>query len=808
VSSKSKRAPARTPARDPQRGGATRVKQAARDAGRHTPAVLWRPYMLALALTLASWVAGRATAYGPWALAGVLALVAVVVVRQHKTDQPIANVDRGQEAVFAAAVLAVAAGWTLAVGLGWAWPLAASVLALAAGGCSWWAARLRLHFETAASVVVAVGVAVAVVALSLAVEAWWRWPLALVALPTLAATPWWNHRGVRRGVNVDKAIGAWVVVAGELGHQVKEVGKDAMPSGWRARVRHLDGQTWERLAATTAAQESRLGLRRGAITVEPDPGGAADMSVVQCAERDMHKETQFWPGPTGVTAGDPVTIGPRPDGALAQILIWTREGARNLLIAGMRGAGKSTVINTLFGELAFRQDVVTVGIDQKGGGVEFGPWYDRGALNALATTLNEARAMFIALLAITQGRGKLMKTRGRKTWLPGPWWPDPDRGFADYDGPLLMGFDDEAHENLGMDPQVCADVMLRTTQLSRYAGVGWTLCTQRPSMKSIGDAGIRGQMDITIALRFKRPQDASFVLEGYEGYDLNPANPAWGRRKGTCYVLGAEDERDTVPVRAMTLKDPNRDGVDEVDEVARERARLGVRLDAASVEYALAEIPEIMAAYGPYAFASGPGGREAGEAAMAEVAAAAAELLHRMARPPVDVAEPATEAADPADPAIAPADPYVRPVIEEAPVPASPAADPPTRPAPPVTDDGRLTQEMLDELVSTPLPGGIEMPEQVRPRPDGWDIDADAVPAMSLDQSKELILKLGLRRDGVTRKEVVEATNRSQSWVSDELRRRVEAGELTRTGPGGTEEFGRYWTVPDALGRLAAGVQG
>jgi DNA translocase FtsK/SpoIIIE-like protein len=812
----SKRAPARTPARETTRkGGATRARQTAGSARKHTSPIVWRPYLLGGVLTLASYLAGRASwggwTYGPWALAAVLLLTAVAVVRQHRTGQPIANVDRGQEAVFVSAVLGVAALWSLAVGLGMLWPVAVAALVAGVGGCAWWALRFRMHFGETYSVVIAAAAALGTGALSLSASpsAWWRWPAVAVALPTLAALPWWNHRGVRRGVNVDKAIGAWVLVASDIGHEVKAVGKDAMPSGWRARVKHLDGQTWERLAATTATQESRLGLRRGSITVEPDPGGDADMSVVQCAERDMHKDTQYWPGPTGVTASDPVTIGPRPDGAMAQILLWTREGARNLLIAGMRGAGKSTVINTIFAELAFRQDVVTVGIDQKGAGVEFGPWHERGALAGLATDLNQARAMFVALLAVTQARGEIIKTRGRKTWVPGPWWPHPERGWKDYDGPLLMGFDDEAHENLGMDPQVCADLMLRTTQLSRYAGVGWVLCTQRPSMKSIGDAGIRGQMDVTIALRFKRPADASFVLEGYEGYDLNPANPLWARRKGTCYVLGAEDERDTVTARAMTLKDANRDGVDEPDEVARARARLGVRLDAPTVTAALDWVDRVMAEYSAYSFAPRGGGSEAGQLALREVADAARRLLVQMGRPPADydgddaVHEPARPGGYDRPPA--------RPVAGETDGPAivpAPTEEEPVRPTPiaAVTPDGRLSDELAEELATVRLPGGIELPEQVGPRPNGWDIAADSVPKLSAARSREAILKLGARPDGVTRREVVDATNRSDSWVSDELRRKVEAGELTRQGPDGQEEFGRYWTVVDDHGRVGAGV--
>lgn len=765
-----------------KKAGQAGVKAAAKHGNSHR--ATYGPYALSAGLTLVAWRSAGATVpgwHGPAVVAGALLLAALLVAVCQAKGHPLGGIDRSEEVVYVAALLAVAAGWTASVGLDRWWGGSATVSA-ATAALAYWTAVLRLGLPRWAGGVAAVLVLVVAVTVLAPLRQQvdgWRWLAAWAGGTTLAATPWWQHRGVRRGVHVDRTVGAWLRAATEQGHDgLKVVGpRQAFEAGWRALAHLPNGQTWEDLAATVRKQESAANLRRGSLSVEPDPQERAHMAIVQCVERDMHADAQDWRGPTGLTAADPLTIGPRADGPPAQIVLYDQDGSRAVLVVGKKGAGKSTALNVLLGELAPRIDVLPVGVDMKGQGVEFGPWADGGAMPLMAGTLVEARALLVALLAVVNGRGTLLRQRGRKKWYPGPSWSDGSLVDGQpQDGPLVVLVIDEAHQCLGVD-HLCAELALQVLQLGRYAAVAEIICTQVPKQQSLGDASIRGQIDVTIIFKLRRPQDAAFALEGNEHLDLEPWQFS-DRRKGTCFVLGAEDERDTVRARSYRMSD------EQVETVAAARAGLGVVLDAATVAAALAALPQVLA---------GSDLRLPEEEQQAVEAAAAAMLTRAASSPATDPARrPANQL--PATPSNAPAatpggtmagggTSRHRDRQEDAMQhDTTPDATQEVR-----GEDGRTpTEREMDRLATLPLPRGTDLPAAVQPREGRPDLLVEDLPRVSTSRAVEEMYALASRPDGVSRVELVAATGWQKSFWSARLSAALVEGKLEQF------EHGRY----------------
>lgn len=780
----------------------------------HPKRWLFGPYWLSLALTGLSWVAHQAGARtqgappvlsaisagsrGPAILALLLLASAVVVAACQHRGQPLAGIDRPEEVVYYSACLAAAAGWTVAVGMGPSWQVAAATCSAATCACLYWLVSDRLRLPRWAAGTVA-GIALAFVLYVLdpvrprgelsRMASFGYWASAWFATTTAASVPRWLHRGIRRGVTVDKAIGAWRDAADDAGHEgitVVAGTKEALPNGWRVVVNLPNGQTWHDLANTIKKQESLARLRTGSITVTPDPGERAYRAVVQCVEVDAHKETQTWPGPLNMSITQPVAIGPRADGGMATTTWWTKEGSKIALVAGMRGSGKSTLLNTIMGGLAASLDYLPMGIDMKGRGVEFGPW--ERSMGALAVDLPQARGMLVALLAITNARGELLAERNRKryrkTWQPGPWWADGAEveGEPIQDGPLVLLFIDEAHECLGEDT-LCGDLALRIAQLSRFAAVSMAVCTQIPQMASLGNAQIRGSFDLRYVLGFNRPQDAGFATEGLEKLNLEPWGPTWRKRRGTLYVVGADDDQDSLTARCYAMSE------DQVDYVAEQRAGFGVRLDPATAERALPAIHAVVRDL------------HLRDNEAAEIIEAATAIIRQAAS-----GQPAKPANEP-EPASPPTPPTATPPRPARYTPArqpamAMAGGPPTAPATPevpMTDsefpsqedlDRLLADEHVEQLLNTPLPPGFRLPEPAMPKPGATPVGD--IPKMTTFNAITKMLAMADTPNGASPKEMMAETGFKASWTDDQLRAMVDAGKLVKV------ERGRYVTPAHA----------
>ena len=83
---------------------------------------------------------------------------------------------------------------------------------------------------------------------------------------------------------------------------------------------------------------------------------------------------------------------------------------RHVLFGGATGAGKSSGLNVLMGNLAACRDVVIWAIDLKKG-MELGPWAP--CIDRLATTPDEARALLADAVKVLEARAALLAEQGQ-----------------------------------------------------------------------------------------------------------------------------------------------------------------------------------------------------------------------------------------------------------------------------------------------------------------------------------------------------------------------------------------------------------
>ena len=166
---------------------------------------------------------------------------------------------------------------------------------------------------------------------------------------------------------------------------------------------------------------------------------------------------------------------------------------RNVLIGGTTGAGKSGLVNVILAALAACGDVVIWGIDLKGG-MELQPWAQ--CLTRLATTPEQAIALFADAITELDQRAASMAAAGRRVWEPSP------------DMPALVIVVDEYAE-LPPEARDYADSLARR---GRAVAVNLLAATQRPTQEAMGHNAVRSQMDVRICLRVRERRDVDLIL--------------------------------------------------------------------------------------------------------------------------------------------------------------------------------------------------------------------------------------------------------------------------------------------------------
>jgi S-DNA-T family DNA segregation ATPase FtsK/SpoIIIE len=333
-------------------------------------------------------------------------------------------------------------------------------------------------------------------------------PAVALALTIVCGIPWWANRRRRAKVRVDRMLDAWPEIAnatGLTGSQIMSALVDVW--GWRARLRLARGQTINDVINKIPALESGLGTFRGAVRVYPTPDDRANRCELRVLDIDPHADAIPWPGPSTTTITEPIDLGPFEDASPCRVLFLRRH----VLFGGATGAGKSSGINVLMGNLAACRDVVIWAIDLKRG-MELGPWAP--CIDRLATTPDEAHRLLADAVNVLEARAALLAEQGERVWQPTP------------DMPALIIVIDEYAELTDDAPDAIkhADSIARR---GRAVAVNLVAATQRPTQKAMGQGAVRSQMDVRISFRVRERKDVDLILgqgmlaAGWHAHTLN-----------------------------------------------------------------------------------------------------------------------------------------------------------------------------------------------------------------------------------------------------------------------------------------------
>lgn len=390
----------------------------------------------------------------------------------------------------------------------------------------------------------------------------------------LLGIPWWTSDRKRTQVKIEGNLRDWPTVAKRIGRdQLKPVGVVMTPIGRRGRFVWPNG-TYEvdAVIRDKSRIEGALGAERGTLRMELD-GRSTNSVRWQVIEQDPHSAAQPWPLPTHLgKASEPMVLGPREDGEMAKVQRFVPGvGARNMLVAGQQGSGKSSLINLEVATIAVAEDEFGIGFDFKE--VELTPW--KPVLGFMTASVEKARAL---VMAITEDEIGLLATRQRKLAKRGArCWND--KGV--YDGPVISIVVDEAKDLLGMGDAKLVDRFALIGTKGRALGVRFVLATQYPTLEAIGSSQIRQQIRHRFCFRMQDENGEGFVMPGHSvRADRIPDD-----RPGTTYFLNS-DKLESMPIRILYLDDGT------VSAVASARAGLTPELDPESEASLVALFPE------------------------------------------------------------------------------------------------------------------------------------------------------------------------------------------------------------------------
>lgn len=381
------------------------------------------------------------------------------------------------------------------------WPL---VLVIGGGVTAAWVLWKASRRAERVYGVVAGGLATVLMAVGLALGVTHGWYLLALLVATLAAgVPWWSHQLPRDRIKAPwrqrrrfkRYIETWPQIAearGLGGVRLQRVEVDE--HGWSMwlRIPAVSRLTVANVVGAIEGLETAFGTPVGAVRVERERN-RADRCMVRVNLIDPLGTAIPYPGPSGASVAEPVTLGIFEDRSLVRLPVV----GQHWLIAGVTESGKSVLQRVLLAELLSRVDVVVWAVDVAKHGVQFGPF--RTALHRLAHEEAAAVAMLEDALAIHGHRAAWMAAEGLTEWP------------LSAEHPQIVIVLDEVSDLLTI-PDV-AELLEALVKLGREQGITIVAATQRASADALGDTVVtRSQMSVRIALRCNERADGDLIL--------------------------------------------------------------------------------------------------------------------------------------------------------------------------------------------------------------------------------------------------------------------------------------------------------
>ncbi|GAB2770093.1 hypothetical protein [Streptomyces daliensis] len=370
------------------------------------------------------------------------------------------------------------------------------------------------------------------------------WTLAsasALATVTAALTPFY---AIDRSLRADEIANQWAAEAGaatgdavawarlfdEAGARGVQVGKSVPTRGGYKLHLRLTETTAKQLLVLLPTLEVRKGdLRTGSLRLEPTP--QASEAWLHVSTRNVLAETIDLPADDHpLTIREPLTLGLLESGEPIEILF--RQNS--ILVAGMKGSGKSVLLHVLISLLTRCTDAVIWMIDMAQGNTAkrwLRPWaqqwkdvdgnlIDRPILDWVATSPGEAVRLLNAALAIADGRAGRMKG--------GKIQPKPEE-------PAVIVLSDENSDLMAWTPEALK-AKTRLLKKGRKAAVDVVDAVQRGTGPNTGGGEIASQYDTVIGMRFRQKAEGQFVFPDY----YQQVNLAELPNQGCLYLLDAD----------------------------------------------------------------------------------------------------------------------------------------------------------------------------------------------------------------------------------------------------------------------------
>jgi hypothetical protein len=268
--------------------------------------------------------------------------------------------------------------------------------------------------------------------------------------------------------------------------------------------------TYPQLAASREKLEVAARARHGSLRLER--GHAAHEVILHVAERDVLAETIPLPAESpNLTITQPIAIGVHEDGQVCTLTL--REIAT--LIVGLRGSGKSNLLNVLIAQLARCDDVLIFVIDQKGGRMAapwLQPWLSgktpSPVIDWLATTREEAEVMLRACLRGIDARSR--SGSGGEKIVPSA--RQPAVMLIVDEAAVIFGTGVPRSSLGGPTNSQLAALGTQITMLGRSEAIDPVFATQRGSSTMTGSGDLKSQCGLRIGLGVASEGDARLII--------------------------------------------------------------------------------------------------------------------------------------------------------------------------------------------------------------------------------------------------------------------------------------------------------
>jgi S-DNA-T family DNA segregation ATPase FtsK/SpoIIIE len=322
-------------------------------------------------------------------------------------------------------------------------------------------------------------------------------------------------RLAREAANASRLTRKWPDLLARIGHaDIGYAGEEATLAGQLVHLRLPDSGkvTYQALAAATDRLEVAARLRHGSLRFER--GRAAHEVILHVARRDVLAATVPLPDEDEpLSINDPIPLGLYEDGQVCAVTL--REVAT--LIVGLRGSGKSNLLNVLLAQLARCPDVLVFAIDLKGGRMAapwIQPWLSRRAqrpvIDWLATDREEAERMLRALLRAVDARARSCSGGEKIT----PSAREPAILLVCDEVAVILGIGTGGPRLIdgGVSNITLAGMATRLVMTGRSEAIDLIMATQRATVTMTGSADLKSQCALRIGLGVASEADARLII--------------------------------------------------------------------------------------------------------------------------------------------------------------------------------------------------------------------------------------------------------------------------------------------------------